>query len=544
MALLYGLLLATGLIAACAVYAISKLSQVGKRPADFPPGPPTIPVLGNLHLLPDWKSFKQFTVWGEMYGPLYSLMVGSNPLVLIQSHAIARELFDKRGSNYSTRPGFYVLSKLASREMRQVTMKYNATWRHVHRTNFRILNAKAVQAYTPYQTIESRQMLVDLLDGASEYRRHIQRYSNSITCQMVYGFRTTSWLDPELQSIIAAFWETCDIAISTPARLLDCYPILQKIPPVLLPVCRQAVDLDRRTFSLFNRRWLTAKEKALAGKAVPSYCASLTEAQKVENFTDEEASYIAGDLVEAASATSSDELIGFLMAMVTHPEVQKRAQEELDAVVGPDRLPTLDDMEALPYIRGCLRETLRWMPTTAMLVPHSPLKDDHYDGFRIPAGATVVLNVWALNMDPSVWPNPRVFDPTRFEHETRTELEIAKSSAPTNLRHNYVFGAGRRLCQGIPFAERNIFLAMACLLWAFDVSSPDPSRIDTEDLRGGLAVTPAPFDCRIVPRSEKRVEVMRREWKQQEEAYLDPQTKQWVNVPDDLPVSSYSTKDE
>ncbi|KAI0839539.1 cytochrome P450 [Hypoxylon sp. FL0890] len=160
-------------------------------------------------------------------------------------------------------------------------------------------------------------------------------------------------------------------------------------------------------------------------------------------------------------------------------------------------------MESLPYIRGCVRESLRWMATTPMLVPHAPLKDDEYQDYIVPAGKTIVLNVWALNMDPENWPNPH--------------YEIATPSDPASVRHDYVFRAGRRLCQGIHIAERSLFLAMACLLWAFNISTPDPGKIDAEDLRGVLAVVPAP----------QRANVVRREWRQLQTEFLHPVTKQW-----------------
>ncbi|PSN67689.1 cytochrome P450 [Corynespora cassiicola Philippines] len=521
-------------------HAIVRLLLVGRRPAGLPPGPRTLPLIGNLHLMPTHKPYKVFAEWGKKYGSIYSIMVGSSPLILVQSHKIAKELLDKRGAIYSSRPDMYILSDLASRKLRQVAMKYNATWRQIHRINHKILNAKAIQAYTPYQHLEIKQTLVDLLDNPAAHKRHIQRYSNAVTCQMVYGFRTTSWEDPKLQSVVQIFFEVCDLAVTVPARLMDCYPILQKIPKQWLAVCRKAMDLDQRCITTFLGRWLEGKQKVERNDITPCFCAGLVQAQKAEGFSDELASYIAGDIVEAGSSTTSDELFGFLMAMCTHPDVQRKAHEELDSVIGKGRLPTLDDMDKLPYIRGCVKETLRWMPTTALLVPHSPIKDDIYEGMLIPANSAVVLNVWALNMDPTAWPDPHRFDPLRFQHDLRSEHEIATTAELTHPRHNYIFGAGRRLCQGMHVAERSLFLSMASILWGFDIVTPDPSKIDTEDLRGGLAVVPAPFECNITPRDSERAEVMRKEWAEQQEQFLDPVTKQWVRVPEGLPLSTYT----
>jgi len=120
----------------------------------------------------------------------------------------------------------------------------------------------------------------------------------------------------------------------------------------------------------------------------------LLRAQEKENFSDAAASYISGSLLEAGSDTTAAILYGFVQATLVWPEVLKKAQEEIDRVVGPNRLPTLDDYENLPYIQCCIKESMRWMPTVILGVPHAAVKEDWYNGYRIPAGATVLNNVW------------------------------------------------------------------------------------------------------------------------------------------------------
>jgi cytochrome P450 len=126
----------------------------------------------------------------------------------------------------------------------------------------------------------------------------------------------------------------------------------------------------------------------------PCFCNDIYRAQKKEGFDDDAAGYITGSLLEAGSDTTASTLYGFIQAMLLWPEVQRKAQEEIDRVVGPDRLPTMDVYENLPYIRCCIKESLRWMPTVILGVPHAALKEDNYMGYTIPQGATVVNNVW------------------------------------------------------------------------------------------------------------------------------------------------------
>lgn len=80
--------------------------------------------------------------------------------------------------------------------------------------------------------------------------------------------------------------------------------------------------------------------------------------------------------------------------MLVFPEVLKKCQEEVDRVIGSDRMPAMDDMPDLPYIRARVKESLRWIPTVILRVPHATLKEDFYMGYRIPEGATVINNVW------------------------------------------------------------------------------------------------------------------------------------------------------
>lgn len=113
-----------------------------------------------------------------------------------------------------------------------------------------------------------------------------------------------------------------------------------------------------------------------------------------DKFSDDLAGYVSGSLLEAGSDTTASILNGFVQAMVVTPDVQRKAQEEVDRVVGLGRLPDMDDYPNLPYIRACVKESMRWMPTVILGIPHAALKEDTYMGYRIPQGATVVNNVW------------------------------------------------------------------------------------------------------------------------------------------------------
>ncbi|KAJ4289855.1 hypothetical protein N0V90_011187 [Kalmusia sp. IMI 367209] len=425
--------------------------------------------------MPKEKAWLQFTKWAEEYGPIYSLMLGpSNVTIVLSSDQAVKDLLDKRSGIYSSRPPLYI-GQMISGWMRMVLMEYGKTWRTMRSLVHDHLNLRASDSYVPYQDLENRQMLLGFLEQPNRWRDHIRRYTNALTTQIIFGFRT--------------------------------------------------IDInDKNMHALFE----------------PCFSADLVQAQKKEDLSDNLASYLLGSLHEAGSDTTWSTLIGFIQAMLLYPDVARKAQEDLDRVCG-DRLPILEDGPQLQYIRGCVKESLRWMPTVILGAPRAVMKDDMYLGYRIPKGATIMMNVWALHNDEEHFPNPRVFDPSRYANDFQSASEAAHNP-DFSQRDHYTFGAGRRLCQGMHIAERSLFLAVARLLWAFDFQLQKDEngveiRPDADALTDGVLVRPKEFPVEIVVRSEERAKAVRREWGKVE-GKLD-EKGQWKRVPEGMFSKEY-----
>jgi cytochrome P450 len=298
--------------------------------------------------------------------------------------------------------------------------------------------------------------------------------------------------------------------------------------------------LHKAEKALYLSHWLKAKEEILKGTFKPCFCVDMVEAQKGEGFDDDSACYISGTLLEAGSDTTSSTLIGFVQAMLLFPDAQRKAHAELDRVIGSDRMPTMEDEDSLPYIRSCVKETLRWMPTAILgAVPHATTQDDYYEGFLIPKNAGVMNNVWGINMDPKRHPDPRRFDPDRYIDDHLSLADSAANPDPTK-RDQFTFGAGRRVCPGIHVAERSLFLGIARMLWAFKFEPKldavgEPILPDPDRLTQGFVCQPETFSVKITSRSEERGEKVVQEWKDAENDCLDPVTKQWRHFPSDSP---------
>jgi len=185
---------------------------------------------------------------------------------------------------------------------------------------------------------------------------------------------------------------------------------------------------------------------------------------------------------------------------------------------------------------GVVKETLRWMPTVIMGVPHAVTKDDEYNGWKIPKGATIINNVWGIHMDPNRSPEPRRFNPDRFIGDQTTLYESANGE-PLK-RDNFNFGAGRRLCQGVHIAERSLYLGMSRILWGFHLNKSldkagNPISPNVDDLVGGITVHPRIYPIDIKPRSAERTAIIRQAVKDVE-GLIHPETGQWKKVPEGM----------
>jgi len=166
----------------------------------------------------------------------------------------------------------------------------------------------------------------------------------------------------------------------------------------------------------------------------------------------------------AAAETTATTLSWWALAMIAFPEVQRRAQAELDNVIGRDRLPTFVDAPRLPYVGAVIREVLRWRPATPIGVPHAAMEDDWYEGMFIPKGTVCISNVWHCNHDRTAFGEDA--DDFRPERHLDEQGELLSGPVETNRAGHATFGFGKRVCVGKELAADSLFITTARVLWA------------------------------------------------------------------------------
>jgi len=194
----------------------------------------------------------------------------------------------------------------------------------------------------------------------------------------------------------------------------------------------------------------------------------------------------------------------FFLAMTVFPEVQKKAQEELDRVIGSDRLPVSADRPNLPYIEAVMKETHRWHLVLPMGLPHSSVEEDVCRGYRIPKGAILLPNNWFFTHDPAVYPDPMIFRPERH-------IETPTHKAEPDPR-NFIFGYGRRICPGRHVADNALFITIAQSLAVFNIGKviENGEVLEPEvKFEPGAISHPLPYRCSIKPRSQRHADLIK-----------------------------------
>ncbi|KAG6846942.1 hypothetical protein H0H93_010982 [Arthromyces matolae] len=196
----------------------------------------------------------------------------------------------------------------------------------------------------------------------------------------------------------------------------------------------------------------------------------------------------------------------FFLAMVLFPEVQKKAQAEIDAVIGSERLPTLADRPHLPYVNAVVTEVLRWNSVAPTGVPHTAMEDGIINGYLIPKNSIILANLWNMLHDPEVYPEPFEFQPERH---------IATPEKPAQQNPRTVcFGFGRRICPGMHLAETSLFSVIVSSLAVFDIKKAVENGVEITPVHentSGIISFPEPFKCAITPRSQKVVSLVNAE---------------------------------
>jgi len=453
-------------------------------------------LLGNALQIPPEYSWLSFTRWAQTYGDVMHLSVIGQSFIILSSRKAIDDLLEKRGAIYSDRPIVPMAGDLAGYGQYVAMFPYGPRHREGRKLFLGTLNPRNAPRLQAVQEETVASFVAKLAEDPSNFLLHIRWLVASIVLRITHGLTIDNYDDPVIQAMEKVIHDFSQLS-APGAYLVDSLPFLIHIPDWFPGAGFKKVAKDARDYHSRIERELydAVKEQVARGTALSSFTGNLIQAHPNATPEEEDLYRKSGSLFYTAGSDTTVSVIeSFIILIAQNPDIQKKAQAEVDAVTGRTRRPVSSDRDALPYLDGVLKEVLRHKPAGPLSLPHKVRQDDHYAGYWIPAGSTVLPNTWAIMHDPSLYPNPDLVDPERYLRDSNDDVNPDPRS--------FAFGYGRRVCPGQMLAEGTMFLTAANILASFDVS--DAFSLDGSEPKwgGGIINQPLPFKCTIKPRTK------------------------------------------
>ncbi|KAF7545642.1 hypothetical protein G7046_g9514 [Stylonectria norvegica] len=500
---------------------VRRLSRKQRLP--FPPGPPAEALLGHLRIIPTDHPEYAYTQWGKDYKSdiLHFSMLGRS-IIVLNSVQAARDLMDKRGANFADRPRF-VLFEVMGWGVTLTFLRWSPRFKLHRKLLQQSFTQSACKSYRPIQVEEARRAVRAIIRRPTDWEIHLRQFSTAVVLQIGFGIDVKEHNDPYVRMALDVEEATGKGGVPA-ASLVDYFPSLRYLPNAICSLGNLLSPLvhARRTKAsiqaLHDAPWKEIEPSIRANKVSrPSFMLTHfgkyieNEAKGIPNeATIDDLKGAVGAISIAGGNTTWSTIIVCVLNLIVHPDVQKKARNELEDLIGVDqngdllRLPTFDDRPHLRYLEYIIQETTRWAPLSPLGVPHATIQDEIYKGFHIPAGSVIYANAWAMSRDENIYSSPNDFIPERYAPVSEGGRGEPLPDGP--------FGFGRRVCPGQYLALSGVYIIMAIMLASLDMKTPVDKHGNhvrpSVSFSNGLSGVPGSFSCVITPRSERVKELL------------------------------------
>ncbi|KAG5991739.1 hypothetical protein E4U52_003373 [Claviceps spartinae] len=499
----------TLLVALLTIILYSRRRSASRLYLPLPPGPKGLPIVGNVFDLPPagTPEYEHWLTHKDAYGPVSSISILGTTIVILHSYEAQQELLVKKSSKTTARPTFYFSSMCGLGNITPITASGPVLRQHRKLMHQQLGTRVLAEQFFGTQDAETKRFLLRVLDNPKGLMEHIKTQASAIILKIVYDYAIEPHQADPLVTIIERTMVIFSKTVLPFAWAVDMVPQLRYLPSWLPGV----------SFHKTARQWKPVAERMIdvpynfvrqqmsSGSFTPSFVSQNIEqsSEKIGGKEETALKNSAAALFGGGADTSVSSLRSMLLALILYPEVQRRAQQEIDEVVGGDRLPEFQDRDHLPYVNALVKETYRWMPVVPVGTTHVTEEEMVFSGYRIPKGAFLLPSIWWFTHDPEKYADPSVFDPDRFL--------APRNEGPDPKDH--VFGYGRRRCPGRYLADDTLFLTISRIIATMNVTAKLDEQGRPVDLKKqaspGLMSHPEPFSYSIAPRTAKHAELIR-----------------------------------
>ncbi|XP_023545010.1 cytochrome P450 CYP736A12-like [Cucurbita pepo subsp. pepo] len=434
---------------------------------NLPPGPKGFPILGSLHLLGKLPH-RDIQRLSQRYGPIMHMKLGLVNTIVVSSPEAAALFLKTHDLVYASRPTNEVFKHMSYGERSMVFSKYGHYWRNMRKIcTLELLSNQKVNFFKSMRR-EELSLLIDELREAAKSEvvvnlsSKVCSLSANMTCLMIFGKkfedreldeRGFKWVVQEALKLAAAF------------NLGDFIPFISALD--LQGLIQRAKCVNKVCDRFFERildEHLESKNED--SKDFVDVMLGIMGSEVTEYQIDRSSiKAIMLDILLAAT-DSSAVTIGWAVAeLIKHPHVMKKVQDELEKVVGLNRMVEETDLCHLTYLEMVVKEVLRLHPPGPLIVPHEAVKDCTVNNFHIPKKSRIIINVWAIGRNPSAWTDAEKFFPERF---IGSQVDVKGKDFQL-----LPFGSGRRGCPGMQVGLVTVHLILAELVHCFDWKLPN-----------------------------------------------------------------------
>ncbi|XP_074523689.1 cytochrome P450 2J4-like [Halichoeres trimaculatus] len=459
-----------------------------RNPPNFPPGPFSLPLLGNILTMDSKQPHIYFSKLADTYGNVFSVRLGGEKMVLLSGYKAVKEAIITQAENFVDRPSDAVQDRLYSGSSGGLFMSNGETWKRQRRFALSTLRSFGLGKNMMEQSIceeirhlqeEIEKEKGDTFNPANVFNKAV----SNIICQLVMGKRF-EYNDHNFQLMLKYLTETLMLEGSIWGWLYMSFPALMKHLP----------GPHNKIFSQFNSLQEFLDQEVQRHKMdldrnnprdyIDTFLIELENHQEdTVGFTETNLAACALDLFLAGTETTSTTLLWALIFLIENPDIQAKVQAEIDRVIGQSRLPTMADRPNLPYTDAVIHEIQRFGNIVPLNGLRKAAKDTTLGGYFIPKGTALLPVLDSVLFDKTEWETPDTFNPGHF---LNSEGKFVKREA------FMPFSAGKRVCLGESLARMELFLFLIGLLQKFTFSVPDGVKLKYEGVSGATRV-PHPY---------------------------------------------------
>ncbi|KAH0466468.1 hypothetical protein IEQ34_003706 [Dendrobium chrysotoxum] len=462
----------------------------------LPPSPPSLPIIGHLHLLslPLHHSLSRLSSLHNN-SPLLLLRLGSRLALLISSASAAEQCFTKHDLTFANRPTLPSSQRLSYNFTTLVAAPYGPHWRNLRRIATAELFSSSCLNYFSHVISEEVVFLIKQLSGGCgfrkvEVREKLDELALNVVMRMMVGRRCDEEEGRRFRWVVKEGFE-----LVKESSVGDFLPFLRRVGNVGRE--KRMVRLEKEADELFDkaveemrrrrRRGEEGEERTIVGRLL-----DLQEEDR-EYYTDEIIKGVILTMIAAGTDTTAETLEWAMSLLLNNPRSLQKVRSEIELLVGHDRrLIQVSDLCNLPYLHSILKETLRLYPAAPLLLPHESSQDCTIAGFHVPRGTILFVNAYHIQRDPNIWEEPKSFKPERFMEGAATGLGYKIMMMP--------FGMGRRSCPGEGLAMRIMGFALGAMVQCLEWRRLGEEEVDMEEGAGMTMPKAKPLEALCMPR--------------------------------------------